>query len=222
MGRRALVLGATGLVGSRCVARLLERDAYERVTCLVRRPSLEAHPRLEQRVVDFASLRPSDVGDAEDLFCAIGTTMKKAGSRAEFRRVDLEIPLEVARLAVGAGTKRIALVSSVGADAGSRVFYLRVKGELEDALAQLPLEALHVFRPGLLLGERQESRPGEAIGAVLAKATQGLLVGGLRKWRPIEADDVARAMVSAMLGPDPRPFVRAYEHDAIVALARER
>lgn len=215
------MIGATGLVGARCVAHLLEREAYERVTCLVRRPLAEAHPRLEQRVVDFASLGASDVEGYEDLFCAIGTTIKKAGSRAEFRRVDVALPLEVARLAVASGTRRIALVSSVGADARSRVFYLRVKGELEEALAALALEALHVFRPASLLGRRTEPRPGEAAFGALAKATQGLLFGRLRRWRPIEADDVARAMVAAMLGPDPRPFVRTYEHDDIMRLATE-
>lgn len=227
MPRRALVLGATGLIGSRCVARLLATSAYERVTCLVRRPGLEALAsspeavaKLEARVVDFSRLTASDVDRADDFFCAIGSTMKKAGSREAFRRVDVEIPLHVAELAVAAGARRIALVSSVGADAGSGNFYLRTKGELEDALARLPLAALHVMRPSLLLGERRESRPGESLASIVGRATRGLLVGPLRRYRPIDGDVVARAMIAAMLAPDPTGRVQVYEHDAIVALAR--
>ncbi|MBX3259199.1 MAG: NAD-dependent epimerase/dehydratase family protein [Labilithrix sp.] len=220
MSRRALVLGATGLVGGRAVAHLVDSPAYERVTCLVRRATLATSDVLRERVVDFAKLTADDVEPADDLYCAIGSTMKKAGSREAFRRVDLELPLRVAELAVAAGVKRIALVSSVGASAEAKSFYLRTKGELEDALAALPLTALHVMRPSLLLGDREESRPGEAIATVLARAANGLLVGGLRRWRAIDVDDVGRAMVAATTGPDPDPPRRIHEHDAIVALSR--
>jgi uncharacterized protein YbjT (DUF2867 family) len=113
----------------------------------------------------------------------------------------------------------MALVSSVSASAHASNFYLRTKGELEDALAKLPLAALHVFRPSLLLGDRTESRPGEALGSVVARVANGLLVGGLRKWRAIDGARVGGAMVAAMLEPDPHPAVQIYEHDAIVALA---
>ncbi len=220
MSRRALVLGATGLVGSRAVAHLIDSPAYGRVTCLVRRATLATSDKLHERVVDFSKLTSDDVDPADDLYCAIGSTMKKAGSREAFRRIDLDLPLRVAELAVAAGAKRIALVSSVGASAEARSFYLRTKGELEEALASLPLAALHVMRPSLLLGDRSESRPGEAIATVLARATNGLLVAGLRKWRAIDVDDVGRAMVAAMTSPDPEPARQVHEHDAIVALAR--
>ncbi len=219
MLRRALVLGATGLVGSRCVAHLAESAAYASVTCLVRRPAVTSSGKLHERVVDFSALRTDDVAPVDDVFCAIGTTMKKAGTREAFRNVDLDLPLRVAELAVSVGAKRIALVSSVGADAGSSNFYLRTKGELEDALAKLPLAALHVLRPSLLLGDRAESRPGEALASVLSRATRGLLLGRLRKYRPIDADRVARAMIVAMIEPDPQPPRRVYEHDAIVDFA---
>ena len=225
MLRRALVLGATGLVGARCVEHLAENASYGSVTCLVRRPAIASIPSLasrskvHERIVDFSALEPADVEPASDVFCAIGTTMKKAGSREAFRRVDFELPLRVTELAVSVGAKRLALVSSVGADAGSMNFYLRTKGELEDVLAKLPLGALHILRPSLLLGERAESRPGEAIASVLSRATRGLLVGRLRKYRPIEADQVARAMGAAMVAADPTTPRQIYEHDAIVALA---
>lgn len=221
MLRRALVLGGTGLVGSRCVAHLAESSAYGSVTCLVRRPGIAARGKLHERVVDFSALEPDDIAPVDDVFCAIGTTMKKAGSREAFRRVDFELPLRVAELAVSVGAKRLALVSSVGADAGSSNFYLRTKGELEDVLAKLPFAALHILRPSLLLGDRDESRPGEAIASVISRATRGLLVRGLRKYRPIDADQVARAMVAAMVRPDPDPPRQIYEHDAIVDLAAQ-
>ena len=191
------------------------------MTCLVRRPGIAPRANLHERVVDFTALKPEDVAPVDDVFCAIGTTMKKAGSRAAFRHVDFELPLRVAELAVSVGAKRLALVSSVGADAGSSNFYLRTKGELEDALAKLPLASLHIFRPSLLLGDRDESRPGEAIASVVSRATKGLLVGRLRKYRPIEADQVARAMVAAMLAPDPTPPRQVHEHDAILGLAAQ-
>jgi uncharacterized protein YbjT (DUF2867 family) len=216
--RRAVVLGASGLIGSRLVTHLRDHAAYERVTCLVRRPGLATSVRLEERVVDFAELRSLEATD--DLYCAIGSTMKKAGSKEAFHRVDFDLPLAVAKLAVDAGARRIALVSSVSADAASGSFYLKTKGELEDALAKLPLSALHVMRPSLLLGDRAESRPGEAVASVVGRATRGLLIAGLRKYRPIDVDDVARAMVNATLGPDPNTALVVYEYDAIRRLAQ--
>lgn len=217
--RRALVLGASGLVGSRCVAHLVERASYERITCLVRRSCIEPTEKLRERVVDFGELTEADIDPSEDLYCAIGSTMKKAGSREAFRAIDFELPLRVAELAVAKGTRRLALVSSVGANASSSNFYLATKGALEDALARLTLEALHVFRPGLLLGERAEARPGEAVASVVARATQGLLVGPLRRYRPVDGDSVARAMIAAIEGKRPQPALQIHEHDAVLALA---
>lgn len=197
------------------------------MTCLVRRPSLGARlalagDRLRECVVDFDALSAADVEplEADDVFCALGTTMKKAGSREAFRRVDYTIPLRAIELAVKAGATRLALVSSVGADASSSSFYLRTKGELEDALALLPLRMFHVFRPSLLQGERGESRPGEAIGGAFFAVAGGILLGGLRKYRPIDGDAVARAMVAAMLRPDTAPAKQIHFYDQIVELAR--
>lgn len=217
--RHALVLGATGLVGSRCVAHLVESPAYGRVSCLVRRPGLPANDKLSELVVDFSTLTAKEIEPADDLFIAIGTTMKKARSRETFRRIDLELPLRVAELAVAKGTKRIALVSSIGANARSPQFYLRTKGELEEALAKLPASVLHVMRPSLLLGERTESRPGEAIASVVGRATAALLVGPTRKWRPIDADIVGRAMVAAMLTLGTEPHVQVHAYDELLRLA---
>lgn len=231
MARTALLLGATGLVGARCLEHLLREPTYARVICLVRRPLPEgsarpAEAKLEERVVDFDAI--SAVPKADDVYCAIGTTMKKAGSKEAFRRVDHDIPLRVIQLAVQNGAERVALVSSVGASASSSTFYLKTKGELEDAVAALPLRAFHVFRPSFLAGDRAESRAGEKIALGVMRVAQGLLVGGLHKYRPVSVDDVGKAMVSAMLGPDPErdrasPSRAVVHHlDAILAFARSR
>lgn len=228
MARRALVLGASGLIGSRCVEHLLGHGEYERVTCLVRRPAFDiggglpgrpaivllgATEKLRERVVDFETLR--DVDRCDDFYCAIGTTMKKAGSREAFRSIDFGLPKRVAELAVNAGATRIALVSSVGALARSANFYLATKGALEDALSTLPLRALHIMRPSILIGERAERRPAEALSASLGHHARGLFFGPLRKFRPISADHVARAMVAVMVAPDPSPTRQVHEYDAI-------
>lgn len=215
MSRTVLVLGATGLVGAHAVDHLLDPGRDELVVTLVRRATGRSHPRLREEVVDLDALRAAPPANA--VLCAIGTTMKKAGSREAFRRVDHDIPLRVAGLCRAAGARDFALVSSVGADPRSASFYLRTKGELEEALALLGFPSLHVLRPSLLLGERREPRAGERVGAALSRITAGLMVGALRKYRAIDADVVARALVAASSREQPGRFV--HEHDAIVALA---
>jgi uncharacterized protein YbjT (DUF2867 family) len=195
----AVVLGATGLVGSRLLAALASEPGCERVVSLGRRPSGLSSPTVKDVTADLA--RPESYRehlDVDCVFCALGTTIKKAGSEEAFRRVDHEYPLTVAREAVAAGARRYVLVSAVGADAKSRVFYNRVKGELEDALRDLRFpRGLRIMHPSVLLGERGESRPGEQVAATLMRATGPLFAGALKKYRAISADDVARAMIAA-------------------------
>lgn len=215
--RRAVVFGATGLVGARCLEHLLADETWQKVTCLVRRPLGRSHARLEERVADFDA--PMELERVDDVFCALGTTMKKAGSRDAFRKVDYEMPLALAQRARTAGAERMTVVSSVGADAASSTFYLRTKGELEAALQSIGFRALHVFRPSYLVGDRAESRPAEAVGIAVTRGIGALLMGGMRKYRAIEADVVARAMVRAAKRSDAGTFVHHY--DEIVALARD-
>ena len=194
--RSALLVGATGLVGSHLLKRLLVLPDYRRVAVWVRREVPLRDPKLTQVLVDFEKLQQySSALDAEDVFVALGTTIKQAGSQPAFYRVDYDYPVQIASLAKQAGVQRFLMVSALGADARSRVFYNRVKGEAEDAIRKLGLPKLWVFRPSLLLGSRAESRPGEKVGEVVGKLIAPLLVGGLRKYRPIEADAVAAAMV---------------------------
>ncbi len=196
--RRALIAGASGLVGAQCLRLLLADDRCAAVRSLVRRPGDIAHPKLQESVVDFDRLQPSDVGDPDDVYCCLGATLKMAGSREAFRKIDYHYCLEIARLASQNGARRFALVSSVSADPNSPNFYLRVKGDLEAALATLGFETLALLRPSFLLGDRPERRRAERIGILAAKALTPLLIGPLRKYRPIEAAAVARAAVAAL------------------------
>jgi uncharacterized protein YbjT (DUF2867 family) len=196
--RSALLIGATGLVGSRLLTRLLAHPEYERVTVWVRRPvSLQIH-KFSQAVVDFEQLheQPPDCA-VDDVYMALGTTIRKAGTQDAFRRVDHDYPVIIARIALRQGVKRFLMVSALGADARSRVFYSRVKGEAETDIRALGLPKVWFFRPSLLVGNRAESRPGERVGIAIGKLIAPLMIGPLRRYRPVTADAVAAAMIYA-------------------------
>ncbi|MEN1958018.1 NAD(P)H-binding protein [Luteimonas changyuni] len=195
--RRVLVAGASGLVGRALVARLCADPGVAEVHALLRRPLPLSSPRLQLHVVDFSRLPP--LPPLDEAFLALGTTIRVAGSRAAFRAVDVDANLAVARAALAAGAARIGLVSAMGADSGSRVFYSRSKGELEDALSALPLDGLVIARPSLLLGDRdaldQPRRRGEHLAAGLDRWLRPLLPARLRG---IAAEDVAAALADAL------------------------
>lgn len=193
--RTALIAGATGLVGSACLRELLQTSEYERVLALVRRPLAVKSAKLGEIRADTDHIGELPAMQGGAVFCAIGTTIRKAGSQAAFRQVDYKYPLKIAQAALQAGASDLVLVSSVGADAGSSTFYLRVKGELETAIGMLGFRSFHILRPSVLMGDRQENRPAERMGIAVARTFQFLLAGGLSKYRPIAADDVGRAMV---------------------------
>jgi uncharacterized protein YbjT (DUF2867 family) len=217
VGRSAMLLGASGLVGGHCMRLLLAEPAYARVHAFVRRPLGHAHAKLAEHVVDFDRLDQSTVETrADDVFCCLGTTIAKAGSREAFRRVDHDYPLAAARVALRNGARRFLLVSALGADPRSRVFYNRVKGEVERAVSEIGFEGVVIFRPSLLLGERAERRRGEEMGKRVMGVVGPLLVGPLRKYRGIRAETVARAMVRLALS-DPTG-VRVVESDEIERL----
>lgn len=217
--RTAILLGGTGLVGGHCLDLLLESDAYERVVSLGRRGSGRAHTKLEERSIDFERLEDyAEHFRGDDLFCALGTTIKSAGSQAAFRRVDFEYVRDAARLASRAGTAQFLLVSALGANPRSRIFYNRTKGEAEDAVAELPFRGVQIFRPSLLLGERREFRAGERVAEYSMKLFSFLLAGPLRKYRPVQARAVAVAMIKvALMSP---AGVNHFESDRIAWLAR--
>lgn len=220
MKRTAILLGASGLVGGYCLKALSESAAWDSVVVLNRRDlPLPAGSRVMQKVVDLRNLSAADFAGASDVFCATGSTMRKAGSQEEFRRIDYEMPLNAARAALEAGARQFVLVSSVGAKAGSKSFYLRTKGELERDLSKLGFEGLHIMRPGLLLGHRQEFRPGEHIATRFAPVLALTLWGALRRYRPIPAETVGRAM--AGVAREGRSGTHVYEYREIMRLARD-
>jgi len=186
-----LLAGATGLVGSLCLPRLLAEPGVERVVAPARRQIAVQHPKLERHIIDFTRLRTArSLFNVDKIICALGTTIRQAGSQERFREVDLTYPLEMARLGREQGARHFLLVSALGADAASNVFYNRVKGEVETGLRALGYPQLTILRPSLLLGERGEFRLGEEVGKHLA-----FLVPG--KYRPVQADDVAKVLVEA-------------------------
>jgi uncharacterized protein YbjT (DUF2867 family) len=208
----AVIAGASGLVGQECLRLLLNR--YDSVTSLVRKPTGREHPRLTERRIDFDVLASIEIPKDAHVYSALGTTIKKAGSEEAFRRVDFDYP----KMLAGRTTAKFVLVSSVGSDKASGNFYLRVKGELEDAIAQMPLEAALFFRPSVLVGDREEKRTGEGIGIGIGRALSFALLGPLRKYRPIPAGTVAEAMVSAANGD--AKGVQIYHYDEMLRLAR--
>lgn len=193
--KTALLAGASGLVGTELLHILLESPNYEEVKIFVRKQLEIQHPKLEQVVIDFNQLESyEEYFNVNDVYCCLGTTIKKAGSPEAFRKVDYEYPVKMAELAKKCNVGNFLIVSALGADAKSKVFYSRTKGEVEAQLKKLNLRALHVFQPSLLLGDRQEFRFGEKIARLSAPVFSPLLVGKLKKYKPVSARRVAYAM----------------------------
>jgi uncharacterized protein YbjT (DUF2867 family) len=217
MARTAAVMGASGLVGGDCLQALLAAPEWSRVVVLTRRDlKLGLSEKLEQKVADMGRLTAADFAGVDDVFCATGTTIRKAGSQEEFRRIDYEMPLTAARAAREEGARQFLIVSAAGADPESRNFYLRTKGELDRELEKLGFAALHIFRPGLLLGHRQEYRPMERTATRLAPVMNLTLWGPLKRYRAISAETVGRAMVGAAKAN--RMGINVYEFEEIVSL----
>ena len=205
------------MTGRYLVEVLLEDAFYDAVVALVRRPLGVDHPKLQERTVDFSRFSGDDLAGATHLFCCLGTTIRKAGSKAAFQSVDYDYAIGFARAGLEAGAKRLMLISSVGADARAGNFYLRVKGELERDVERLDFAAIHIFRPSFLMGKRDEPRPGEEWGIKLARAFEWLLAGGLRKYRPMPAGTLAAAMAAA--GERGATGRHVHHYDQIVRLA---
>ncbi len=210
----AVVLGATGLVGEQLVQQLLSGAAFSKVRILVRRPLELSHPKLQVEITDFSNLLDyrKKLGEGDCIFCCVGTTQKKVkGDKTEYRKVDFDISVNAAKMGKDAGFASYLLVSSVGANAHSKNFYLQLKGEVEKEIAALHFQSFHAFRPGILLGKRKEFRIGEVIGKAVIQAVQVLFIGGLKKYKGMEAAAVAKAMVAAAKSDKKGVFVHHYE-----------
>ncbi|MET3699113.1 uncharacterized protein YbjT [Bacillus oleivorans] len=219
--RTALVVGATGLIGKELVMLLIENPQYERVEIWVRRSSGFKHPKLTERMINFDSLQDIQIETPfHDVFCCLGTTIKKAKTKDQFKKVDLEYPLELARFAKNNHAEHLLVISAIGANAGSSIFYNHVKGQLERELQALTLPQLSIFRPSILLGKREEFRFGERLGIMAVSLMRFLLLGKLKRYRGIKASDVAKAMVIASL-KQPKQPVTIYESEEIAKLSLE-
>lgn len=218
-GRTALIAGASGLVGSHLLQLLLRSKAYGKVISLGRRPLSLRHPKLEQHQADFAQLPDFRAWQPDDVYCCLGTTIRKAGSKAAFRQVDYDYLVALAAKTARLPEAQFLLITAMGADPGSGLFYNRVKGEAERDIRKLPLHALHIIRPSLLLGERTEMRTGELLAQKTGIALQFLFTGPLKKYKPIPAEVVAAAMVQAALRQQPGPHV--YLSDQLFEMAKQ-
>lgn len=195
-GKTALVVGATGLVGSHLLSLLVEDEFYSKVKVLARhRPEIN-HPKVEVIINDFQDLQSSSHHlRADDIYCCLGTTRKKAGSKEAFYKVDFHYPLEIAKITQQQGATHFFLVSAMGADVKSNIFYNRVKGEIEVAISTIPFQSINVFRPSLLLGHRKERRMGESIAKWFSLLFAFMFVGPFKKYKPIHAQTVAQGML---------------------------
>lgn len=193
--KSALIVGATGLVGTELLKILLTESKYASVKVLTRRKLPMTNAKLEKIITDFDQLdQYQQHFQVDDVYCCLGTTIKTAGSQQAFKKVDFAYPLELAKLTKASGAQKFFIITAMGADRNSKFFYNRVKGEIEEELKNIEFPTLHIFRPSLLLGERKEFRLGEKIGVFLSPVLALLMIGPLRKYKPIHARDVAMAM----------------------------
>ena len=221
---RVMLLGATGLTGGKVLQGLLGREEVSQVVALVRHKLPTLHDKLAQHEVDFDRLEDhAELFDVDVIICCLGTTIKKAGSQDQFRKVDLGCPMKAGELGRSRGVRAFILMSAIGASSSSTIFYNRVKGELEDALRDLDYPYLSIYHPSLLLGDRKEQRTAEALGIKAMPLVNRLLIGPLDKYRGIEAQTVASAMVNEAchLAAEPaaEQVVQTREYDEIVQLA---
>ena len=178
MAKTAILIGSTGLTGSHLMKILLNSDIYDKTICFVRRETKISHPKLVQHIVDFDDVDSyKDYMEGNDMFCCLGTTIKKAGSQEAFKKVDLTYPLQFAKVAAVNGIKQFSIISAIGANPESSNFYLRIKGKCEEELRKLPFQSISIFRPSLLEGNRKEFRFGEKALSFAMKILSIFLIG---------------------------------------------
>lgn len=219
MGNKTvLMVGASGLVGGEVLRMLIEAPAYEKIVLLNRREisAVTGHSKVIQLQANFDELHQiRDSLQADDVICTLGTTIKKAGSQAEFRKVDFTYPLQIAKIAQANGARHFLIVTASGANPNAKIFYNRVKGEIETAIRELNYPETSIFRPSLLLGPRTEKRFGEDIAQKLSPLLSFLLP---LRYKPVPARVVAQAILAATR--QKQPGFRIYESDEIQRLGK--
>ncbi len=197
MKKTVLIAGASGLVGGHLLDLLLDDNSFDSVFSLVRKSSGKEHPKLEERIFDFNNEESySNIPNVDQAFCCLGSTIKKAGSQKAFKKVDFHFPLQLAKALKVNDCKSYHVVTALGADAQSSIFYNQVKGELEKELQALQFQSLNIYQPSLLLGNRKEKRFGEKLAMTFMPPLEFLLQGKLKKYRSIQANDVAKGMLA--------------------------
>jgi uncharacterized protein YbjT (DUF2867 family) len=196
--KKAILFGASGFIGSHLLQELLNNDDYEQITIVVRKPQNRNHPKLKTLIGDFNSLpQLKDSIIADDIFIALGTTKKQTPKENEYYQIDHDYPVLAAKMAKENGAKSVFVVSSIGANANSSVFYTKTKGELERDIIALNFEHTHIFEPSMLLGNRKENRPTEKLFIKIFTVINFVFVGKLSKYKGIDGKDVAKAMNNA-------------------------
>ena len=196
--KTAIVFGATGFIGSHLLRDLLNDPDYEQVIAVVRKPLALVHPRLTTLIGDLASLpalKPQLVAD--EVFIALGTTRKHTPDEVEYYKIDHDYPVQAAAIAKANGARSVFLVTAVGANAGSSLFYVRTKGEVERDILTLDFDHTHIFRPSMILGQRDEDRPRERLFIAAWGALNPLLVGPADRYRGLTGEEIARAIANA-------------------------
>lgn len=195
--RSALVLGSTGLTGGLLLQLLLQSEHYSKVTIYVRKPTGLHHPKLIEQLVNYETIETAV--EADDVYSCLGSTINQAKTKEQFEKVDLHYPLKIASLQQKAGSKQFLVVSAVGANASSSIFYSRTKGLMEEGLTKIGFESLYIFKPSIIVGDRKEKRMGEKIGIFISKILSPLMIGSLRNYRPINASAIAASMLKNAL-----------------------
>jgi len=212
--KTALLVGASGLIGSEVLNILIDEPKYEKIHMLVRKSLNPKSPKVIEHIINFDELQSFNPGvEVDDVYCSLGTTIKKAKTKENFRKVDFDYVFALGKNALQWNAKKFMLVSALGANARSRIFYNRIKGEVEEALMKLDFQGLYFFRPSLLMGNREEQRAGEKTAIAVYKIINPLFMGPLKKYKGIDYRKVARAMVSAALNTN--ESFKIFESDEI-------
>lgn len=194
--KTALIIGATGLTGKALLYQLLQDEQFSKVIIFLRKELDIEHAKLTQHSVDFNQLANyKDLIKGDVVFCCLGTTIKTAGSQEAFKKVDFTYPTEFAKIAKQNGISTFLIQSSLGADAASNNFYLKVKGETEQTIKNISFNSFATFRPSMLLGDRTEFRFGESIGKIVMQLFSFLFIGKLKRYKAIHVNHVASAMI---------------------------
>lgn len=216
---KAIVAGSTGLIGGFLINELENDSEFDSVVALTRKPKQNS-VKTTWKVINFDSeseLESATKG-VDVVFCCLGTTMKTAGSKEDFYKVDFQYVVDLAKAAQKNGVRQFSVISAAGADAKSKIFYNQVKGDMEAAIRELGFNELIIFHPSILIGPRKESRFGESVGIVLGKIFSPLLIGSLKKYHPIHVSKIAEAMTSEAKIKANR--IRVLEYDAILEMSK--